>query len=109
MNAVVGYPKQPGLALQLLLNATSLGLKPGDASPLDEQKIELSRVRAVYDMIYRPAETMLLKSARRAGCRTANGAGMLLYQGARALELWTGKPAPVAVMRKALLKNIYGN
>jgi shikimate dehydrogenase len=103
------FPKSPGMALDLLLNATSLGLKPGDDSPLDERKVELSQVRSVYDMIYRPAETALLKSARLAGCRTANGVGMLLYQGAKALEIWTGKPAPVAVMREALLKNVYGN
>jgi shikimate dehydrogenase len=60
-------------------------------------------------MIYRPAETELLKMARTAGCRTANGVGMLLQQGARAFELWTGKTAPVEIMREALLKNIYGN
>jgi shikimate dehydrogenase len=58
-------------------------------------------------MIYRPAETPLLKSARAAGCRTANGIGMLLYQGAKALELWTGQPAPVSAMRQALEKNVY--
>jgi shikimate dehydrogenase len=60
-------------------------------------------------MIYRPAETTLLKAARAAGCRSANGLGMLLYQGARALELWTGETAPVEVMREALMKNIYGH
>ena len=45
---------------------------------------------------------------RSAGCRAANGAGMLLHQGTRALELWTGRPAPVNVMRAALEKNLYG-
>jgi shikimate dehydrogenase len=58
-------------------------------------------------MIYRPAETPLLRAARAAGCRTANGLGMLLYQGAAALELWTGHPAPVEVMRSALQAEIY--
>jgi shikimate dehydrogenase len=57
-------------------------------------------------MIYRPKETGLLRAARAAGCRAANGAGMLLYQGARSLELWTGRPAPLAVMRAALEKNL---
>jgi shikimate dehydrogenase len=105
----VGYPKDPKTALDLLINATSLGLAGGDESPLDENRIRLGNVRAVYDMIYRPAETRLLKAAKSAGCRTASGVGMLLYQGARALELWTGREAPVKVMREALLKNIYGN
>jgi shikimate dehydrogenase len=59
-------------------------------------------------MIYRPAETPLLKLAKAGGCRTSNGLSMLLYQGAAALELWTGQPAPLEVMRKALEKNVYG-
>lgn len=108
VKVVVGYPKPGGMALDLLLNATSLGLKPTDDSPLDERKFALERVKAVYDMIYRPSETVLLEAARKAGCRTANGIGMLLYQGARALELWTGKAAPVETMRAALVENIYG-
>ena len=101
----VGYP---GGEVDLLLNATSLGLKPDDASPLDERRFSLRQARAVYDMIYRPAETPLLRAAQAAGCRVANGIGMLLYQGAKALEIWSGKPAPVAVMRRALEQNVYG-
>lgn len=106
---IVGYPKSRELALDLLLNATSLGLKASDELPLDTTQFALRRARTVYDMVYRPAETPLLKAAKTAGCRTANGLGMLLYQGARALELWSGRPAPVEVMRRALEKNIYGN
>jgi shikimate dehydrogenase len=60
-------------------------------------------------MIYRPAETPLLKIAKLAGLRSANGLGMLLYQGAKALEIWSERPAPVEVMRAALLENVYGN
>ena len=94
--------------MDLLLNATSLGLKPADALPVDEAKFSLSRAATAYDMIYRPAETPLLKKAKIAGCRAANGFSMLLYQGAKALEIWTGQPAPVEVMRRALEKNVYG-
>jgi shikimate dehydrogenase len=101
-----GYPKLGGA--DLVLNATSLGLRAGDASPLDETRLPLSRVAAVYDMIYRPAETSLLSRARAAGCRTANGLGMLLYQGARALELWSGQTAPLEPMRRALREEVYG-
>ena len=103
--AAIGYPSGP---VELVLNATSLGLKPGEPSPLDEQQFCLRRAAAVYDMIYRPAETELLRSARVAGCRVANGLGMLLYQGAKALELWTGRAAPTAIMRQALEENVYG-
>jgi shikimate dehydrogenase len=105
VNAQVGPP--PG-RVDLLLNATSLGLKSGDPSPCDPQAFPLPRADAVYDMIYRPAETALLQAAKAAGCRVANGIGMLLYQGAKALEIWTGQPAPVEVMRRALLENVYG-
>jgi shikimate dehydrogenase len=100
-----GYPVG---AVDLLLNATSMGLKAGEGSPLDAARYDLRQARTVYDMIYRPAETPLLRDAKAAGCRTANGIGMLLYQGATALELWSGQTAPVAVMREALLKNVYG-
>jgi len=100
------YP--PG-AVDLLLNATSLGLRSEDALPLDERQFPLHRARAVYDMIYRPAETPLLHAARAAGCQTANGLGMLLHQGARAFEIWTGQPAPGAAMRRALEDSIYKN
>ena len=98
----------PAGAVDLVLNATSLGLNPNDPAPFDERQFSLRRATAVYDMIYRPAETALLKAAKAAGCRTANGLGMLLYQGAKALELWTGQNAPVEVMRRALENNVYG-
>jgi shikimate dehydrogenase len=101
----VGYPAG---AVDLVLNATSLGLRPKDDSPLDSTRLGWDKVGAVYDMIYRPAETRLLREARAAGCRASNGLGMLLYQGASALELWTGRPAPVDAMRLALERNLYG-
>jgi shikimate dehydrogenase len=105
VNLTIGYPAGP---VDLVLNATSLGLKPNDPSPLDGKQFAFRKAGAVYDMIYRPAETALLKAAKAAGCRTANGLGMLLYQGAKALELWSGQPAPLDIMRQALEKNVYG-
>jgi len=105
---VVVSLEYPTGTVDLLVNATSLGLKQDDALPLDEKHYSLSKAGAVYDMIYRPAETPLLKAAKAAGCRVSNGLGMLLYQGAKALEIWSGSPAPVANMREALEKNVYG-
>lgn len=101
----VGYPAQ---RVELVLNATSLGLKSDDSLPLDERAYPLRNADAVYDMIYRPAETPLLRAAQAAGTRVANGLGMLLHQGAKALEIWSGQPAPVEVMRRALEQNVYG-
>jgi shikimate dehydrogenase len=100
-----GYPGRP---VDLLLNATSLGLKVEDPPPVDVLWLRKHPPRFVYDMIYRPVETELLREAKRAGCRAANGVGMLLHQGARSLELWTGRPAPLPEMRRALEKNVYG-
>jgi shikimate dehydrogenase len=105
VKVIVGYPRK---GVDLLLNATSLGLKPGDPLPYEEDELRIKDVAAVYDMIYRPAETTLLRQAKAAGCRAANGLGMLLYQGAKALEIWTGQPAPIEIMRQALEKNVYG-
>ena len=105
LRVTLGYPTGP---VDLALNATSLGLRPDDDLPFDERQFSLKLAGAVYDMIYRPAETRLLTLAKKAECRTANGVGMLLYQGAKALEIWTGQPAPLEIMRRALVQNIYG-
>ncbi len=107
--AMVGYPENAPGKFDLVLNATSLGLRPADALPLDESQFSLANVSAVFDMIYQPAVTSLLAKANQAGCRTANGLGMLLWQGAKALEIWTGQPAPIDVMRSALESHIYGD
>lgn len=105
VEVVVGYP---GGEVDLVVQATSLGLRPEDELPFDRGRFALPQARAAYDMVYRPAETPFLRAARAAGCRTANGLGMLLYQGARALELWTGRAAPVTEMRRALEQDVYG-
>jgi shikimate dehydrogenase len=94
--------------VDLVINATSLGLKENDPLPVDEKWLRSHHPRFVYDMIYRPAETPLLKAAQSAGCQTANGLSMLLYQGAKALEIWSGQPAPLEEMRRALTKHAYG-
>lgn len=105
VNVSVGYPPAE---VDLVLNATSLGLKPNDPLPFDTNSFSLGKTRSVYDMVYRPAETPLLAAAAEAGCKTANGLGMLLHQGAKALEIWTGQAAPLDVMRAALKEAIDG-
>jgi shikimate dehydrogenase len=57
----------------------------------------------VYDLIYNPKETKLLGLAKKAGAKTSNGLGMLLYQGMLSFEIWTSQKAPKEVMEKALL------
>lgn len=101
------YPEQ-GTQVDLLLNATSLGLKLNDPLPVDLGAISMKNVLNAYDMIYQPAQTAFLREAEQAGCRTANGLGMLLYQGTAALEIWTGRTAPTETMRTALHEHVYG-
>jgi shikimate dehydrogenase len=85
-----------------VIQATSLGLK-GEDSPLSLKTAK--RGAWVVDLIYH-RETDFLKQARRYGLPCLNGMGMLLHQGALSLECWTGKKAPLDVMRKALLSRV---
>ncbi len=75
----------------IVINATSAGLHPGDPPPIDPAR--LPRPAAVFDMIYNPPVTPLLAAAAHLGVPHANGLGMLVNQGAKALEIWTGIPA----------------
>jgi shikimate dehydrogenase len=83
----------------VVINATSAGLKPNDPMPVHLGALHAPR--AVYDMIYNPAETPLLAAARAAGLPAANGLSMLVHQGARALEIWSDATVPVDVMAAA--------
>ena len=71
----------------ILINATSLGLKAGDSAPFDVTLLPSGW--KVYDMIYNPAATPLLKEALACGLAAANGLSMLVHQGARSLEIWS--------------------
>lgn len=82
----------------IIINATPLGLKEDDPLPFDLSAIGPNR--AIGDLIYR--ETPLLKEAASKGCKTFNGLGMLIWQGALAFELWTGEAPPYEIMRKAI-------
>lgn len=89
----------------LVVNATSAGMAPMEgAVPLPAAWLHAGQW--VYDLVYNPLETRFLRDARQRGCRAISGLGMLLYQGAAAFTLWTGKPAPVEVMGEALRKAI---
>ncbi len=100
--AGVSLPRAPAAARDsdLIIQATPIGMKPGDPSLLPSDAFHTGQV--VFDLIYNPAETPLLATAKAAGARTANGLGMLLHQGARAFRCWTGRKPPVDVMRSAL-------
>ena len=87
----------------ILVNATSVGMQPNDdVSPMVKEA--LSHFKVVMDIVYAPLETRLLREAAAAGCHCVNGLEMLLFQGAAQFELWTGRAAPLEVMRQALLQ-----
>lgn len=87
--------------IDLVVNATSCGLKSSDAALLPARLLSPSLL--VYDTIYKPHRTKFLLNAEQAGARVANGLSMLLHQGAAAFTIWTGRTAPLAEMRAALL------
>jgi len=84
----------------LLVNATPLGLKESDPALFD--KSVFRKGLAVYDLVYNPEKTKLVKFAQDSGLKASGGLGMLLYQGAESFKLWTGRNAPIDTMRKAL-------
>lgn len=86
----------------ILVNASPVGMKKGD--PCIVSPNALHKDLAVYDIVYNPSATPLLREAGRRRVKAAGGIGMLLYQGAASFELFTGVKAPVAVMRAALKK-----
>jgi 3-dehydroquinate dehydratase/shikimate dehydrogenase len=83
-----------------IVNCTPVGMYPGGGSPLES--VELN-ARVVMDLIYRPQKTELLKRAERRGIAVISGVEMFLEQGAAQFEIWTGRRAPRAVMRRAVL------
>lgn len=95
-----GDPRWALADAAVLVQATSLGLHRRDPSPLSLQ--HASQAMFVFETIYQPSETALLREARAAGLAGVNGLGMLLHQGSAALRLWTGSEAPLAVMRQSL-------
>jgi shikimate dehydrogenase len=87
--------------MQLVINATSIGMAPhADASPLPPAHALPPRA-IVFDLVYNPPTTKFLREAKQRGARVIGGLEMLIYQGARAFELWTGARAPIRVMRDA--------
>ena len=83
----------------LVVNCTSMGMKHGGAEA--ESPLEAAHIPAdafVYDLVYNPEETPLLRESRRAGAETLGGLFMLVHQGAASFELWTGRKAAIDLM-----------
>ncbi len=86
----------------LIINTTPLGMYPNvERSPWPES-LRFPVDAIVYDLVYNPLETRLLRLARQAGCHTANGLGMLVHQGAQAFRMWTGIEPNPEIMASAI-------
>jgi len=92
-------------AADLVIQASPVGMKKGDPSLLPPEAFRAEQ--RVFDLIYMYPETAFLSTAKAAGAQIANGLGMLLHQGARAFEIWTGIKPSVKAMREALEKAVY--
>ena len=83
----------------LLVNGTSVGMAPNSQECLIKDSTLFHKGLVVSDIIYNPRKTLLLKRAEEAGCAVFNGLYMLLYQGAEAFYLWTGKQMPISLIK----------
>ena len=88
----------------ILINATPVGMKPDDPLPIDPRILHPRLL--ICDLIYNPPKPKLLIEAEKIGAKTLNGLGMLLYQGALAFAIWTGREAPIEIMARALEKEL---
>ncbi len=89
----------------ILINATSVGMKPNLSQSLVAPQWLKSDL-AVMDIVYNPVETKLARDAKAAGAKVISGVEMLIYQGAASFEIWTGCSAPIEVMRRAALNKL---
>ncbi|HZA23072.1 MAG TPA: shikimate dehydrogenase [Dehalococcoidia bacterium] len=93
----------------LIINCTTIGMTHGpDAKGTPLLLHQIPPTALVYDLVYNPLETPLLREAARAGAGVLGGIHMLVYQGAASFEMWTGKPAPVEVMLNAATQAMGG-
>ena len=86
----------------LFTNATGMGMKPLEGQTYIPDKSFLRPDLIVSDVVYYPRETELLRMAKEVGCKTMNGRGMMLFQGAAAFKMWTGEDMPIEYMKEKL-------
>ncbi len=91
---------------ELLVNTTTVGMWPDVQGSIWPAGVPVPSRLTVFDLVYNPLETSLLRQARKSGAQAIDGLGMLVEQGALAFEIWTGQPAPSEVMRAACEKQL---
>jgi 3-dehydroquinate dehydratase/shikimate dehydrogenase len=105
----VKRPDLKKLEFDVIINATPVGMGNTKESPLNAEEI---KAKYVFDMVYDPSETRLLKLAKERGCEVIAGSEMFVHQAARQFEIWTGKPAPredmLRIVNQALAERAAG-
>ena len=92
----------------VIVNTTPLGMHPKiDASPVDSGQIKYLTDKICYDLVYNPAQTLFLQQAKNAGATPVRGLEMLVRQGSRSWEIWTGRPFPVEEVQSVVEKYLY--
>ena len=86
--------------IDLIVNATPVGMNPSDPAPIPARLLAPHHI--VFDCVYRPSKTALLRAADEAGARGANGLSLLLHQGALSFSIWFNREAPIEAMRAAI-------
>lgn len=89
----------------LIVNATPVGMRGFESEQIIPEEL-VAKADAVMDMVYNPSDTPLVRLAKKYRVKTVPGIDMLLHQGARAFEIWTGRKAPIEIMRAQLLEAI---
>ncbi|HET6427141.1 MAG TPA: shikimate dehydrogenase [Phycisphaerae bacterium] len=103
--AARGLDALAAMSAEIVINCTSLGMHPNvEATPVPAEA--LAGVSVVFDTVYNPLQTRLLREAAEAGCRTVSGVDMFVNQAAAQFEPWTGKPAPRELMRQVVLDRL---
>ncbi|HEY9246487.1 MAG TPA: shikimate dehydrogenase, partial [Candidatus Methanoperedens sp.] len=89
----------------ILINSSSTGMSPKVSDTLVTENMMHSDL-VVFDIVYNPINTMLLKEARKAGAKAIDGVMMLVYQGAEAFRIWTGRIPPIDIMENAVREKL---
>lgn len=101
--SILDIPSKTLEEADLIVNTTPLGMVPYEDQMPNISLEVLHSDQYICDLIYNPLETIFLKQAKLRGCKTLNGVGMLVHQGAEAFTIWTSKAAPIEEMRQVVL------
>ena len=93
----------------MIINATPIGMKSfmADEMPLEEKDLDtLDKNTIIYDIVYNPIKTVLIKKTQERGLKTISGLDMLIYQAQKAIEIWTGHLPDANIMKIAALEEL---